>query len=98
MQLLTERRLELAQLPKVVSGAMAISAVIMAIVAVSNGFSFLVAQEQLPARLAAALAANFHEKWTMLLALNVGLPSPFFVKICTTPPIASAPYRELRGP
>lgn len=51
---------------------MAISAIVMAIVAVSSGFSFLVAQEQLPGRFAAFLAQHFHEKWTMLLALNIG--------------------------
>jgi len=67
-----ERRLTLRQLPSVVSGAMTISAIVMAIVAVSSGFSFLVAQEQLATKLAAWLALHFHEKWTMLLALNIG--------------------------
>ena len=70
--LVIERRLSFRQLPQVVSSAMAVSAIVMAIVAVSNGFSFLVAQEQLPTKLAAWLATHFHEKWTMLLALNVG--------------------------
>lgn len=70
--LFVERRLKVAQLPKVVSTAMAISAIVMAIVAVSSGFSFLVAQEQLPARLAGFLAENIEQKWVMLLALNLG--------------------------
>jgi C4-dicarboxylate transporter, DctM subunit len=51
---------------------MVISAVVMAIVAVSNGFSFLIAQEQLADRLAGWLGMHFHERWTMLLALNLG--------------------------
>jgi C4-dicarboxylate transporter DctM subunit len=73
--LVIERRLHWRQLPAVVSSAMAISAIVMAIVAVSNGFGFLIAQEQLASRLAAWLATHFHERWSMLLALNLG----FFV-------------------
>ncbi|QIL79975.1 TRAP transporter large permease [Diaphorobacter sp. HDW4A] len=67
-----ERRLHWRQLPNVVFNAMAISAIVMAIVAVSNGFSFLIAQEQLATQLAAWLGQNIHEKWMMLLALNIG--------------------------
>jgi C4-dicarboxylate transporter DctM subunit len=67
-----ERRLALRELPGVILRAMSVSAIVMAIVAVSNGFGFLVAQEQLATKLAAWLATQFHEKWTMLLALNVG--------------------------
>jgi len=67
-----EKRLTLKQLPQVVASAMAISAIVMAIVAVSNGFSFLVAQEQLATQLAAWLARHIHEKWMMLMALNLG--------------------------
>jgi C4-dicarboxylate transporter DctM subunit len=70
--LVVERRLKLSQLPGIIHKGMAISAIVMAIVAVSNGFSFLIAQEQLAGRLAAWLALHFHERWTMLLALNVG--------------------------
>jgi C4-dicarboxylate transporter DctM subunit len=70
--LVVERRLTLAQLPGIIARAMAISAIVMAIVAVSSGFSFLIAQEQLAGQLAAWLATHFHEKWTMLLALNIG--------------------------
>ncbi|MDO9404811.1 MAG: TRAP transporter large permease [Polaromonas sp.] len=67
-----ERTLKIGQLPQVVTSAMAITAVVMGIVALSNGFGILVAQEQLATKLAAWLAEHFHEKWTMLLALNVG--------------------------
>ncbi len=67
-----ERRLKLAQLPRVMNSAMAISAVVMGIVALSTGFGVLVAQEQLATKLASWLAEHFHERWTMLLALNVG--------------------------
>jgi C4-dicarboxylate transporter DctM subunit len=73
--LLIERRLRWRELPGVVTRAMAISAVVMAIIAVSNGFGFLVAQEQMASRLAAWLATHFTEGWSMLLALNLG----FFV-------------------
>ncbi|MEO7853202.1 MAG: TRAP transporter large permease, partial [Rubrivivax sp.] len=73
--LVIERRLRWRELPAVVSGAMAISAIVMAIVAASNGFGFLVAQEQLATRLATWMATQFHERWSMLLALNLG----FFV-------------------
>ena len=67
-----ERRLKWHQLPAVVRRAMSISAIVMAIVAVSTGFGFLVAQEQLATQLATWLASHFHNKWTMLLALNIG--------------------------
>lgn len=67
-----ERRLTLKQLPSVISRAMAISAIVMAIVAMSAGFGFLVAQEQLATKLASWLAVHFEQKWTMLLALNLG--------------------------
>ena len=67
-----ERRLKLAQLPAIIQRAMAISAIVMAIVAVSAGFGFLVAQEQLAAKLAGWLGAHIQEKWLMLLALNLG--------------------------
>ena len=70
--LLVERRLKPRELPSVIARAMSVSAIVMAIVAVSNGFGFLVAQEQLATKLAAWLGTQFHEKWTMLLALTVG--------------------------
>jgi C4-dicarboxylate transporter, DctM subunit len=67
-----DRRLRLRDLPGIVSRAMSISAVVMAIVAVSNGFGFLVAQEQMAPKLAAWLATHFDNRWSMLLALNLG--------------------------
>ncbi len=70
-----ERRLKWRQLPAVIGRAMSLSAIVMAIVAVSTGFGFLVAQEQMATKLAAWLGANIHEKWIMLAALNIG----FFV-------------------
>ncbi len=69
---LIERRIKLRALPAIFTRAMQVSAIIMAIVAVSNGFGFLVAQEQMATRLAAWFAANLHERWTMLLVLNIG--------------------------
>jgi C4-dicarboxylate transporter DctM subunit len=50
---------------------MKVTALIMAIIAFSTGFGVLVAQEQFAIRLATWLAANIHEKWQMLLALNI---------------------------
>ncbi len=65
-----ERRLTWRELPALFHRAMAISAIVMAIIAVSTGFGFLVAQEQLATRLAAWLAENVHSKTAMLLSLN----------------------------
>lgn len=70
-----ERRIRWGDLPAIFARAMSVSAIVMAIVAVSQGFGFLVAQEQLATRLAGWLATHIHEKWQMLLALNLG----FFV-------------------
>jgi C4-dicarboxylate transporter, DctM subunit len=70
--LLIERRIKLRELPEIFARAMRVSAIIMAIVAVSNGFGFLIAQEQMATRLAAWFAANLHERWLMLLVLNIG--------------------------
>ena len=66
-----DRSLSCRQLPTIVGRAMRVSAMIMAIVAVSNGFGFLVAQEQLANRLAMWLGENVQSKWLMLAALNV---------------------------
>ena len=70
--MVVERRLKLRQLPAVIGRAMSISAIVMAIVAVSNGFGFLVAQEQLATNLASWLGTHIQEKWLMLMTLNIG--------------------------
>lgn len=70
-----ERRIRLSQLPAIFNRAILISAIIMAVVAMSTGFGFLVAQEQLATGLAAWLGAHIHDRWLMLLSLNLG----FFV-------------------
>jgi C4-dicarboxylate transporter DctM subunit len=67
-----ERRLHWRDLPGIVSRAMSISGVVMAVVAVSSGFGFLVAQEQLATKLALWLSTQFESRWSMLLALNLG--------------------------
>jgi len=67
-----ERRLQWRDLPGIVSRAMSISGVVMAVVAVSSGFGFLVAQEQLATKLALWLSTQFESRWSMLLALNLG--------------------------
>ncbi len=66
-----ERKIRLRDLGQIFSRAMAVSAIVMAIVAVSNGFGVLVAQEQLATKLSGWLAAYFEHKWAMLLALNL---------------------------
>jgi C4-dicarboxylate transporter DctM subunit len=67
-----ERRLRWSDLPGIVYRAMSISGVVMAVVAVSSGFGFLVAQEQLATKLALWLSTQFESRWSMLLALNLG--------------------------
>ncbi len=67
---LIERRLTVKQLPVLVINAMKITAVVMAVVIVSNGFGVLVAQEQLAARLATALHGAIEQQWLVLLVLN----------------------------
>ncbi|MEN3291472.1 MAG: C4-dicarboxylate transporter, DctM subunit [Burkholderiales bacterium] len=66
-----EKRLKVAAMPGIVINAMKVSAIVMAIIAVSNGFGVLIAQEQLAAKLAAALSGAIHQQWLMLLVLNV---------------------------
>jgi C4-dicarboxylate transporter DctM subunit len=72
---LIERRLRWSALPGIVRRAMILSAIVMAIVAMSNGFGILVAQEQMATGLAAWLGQHFEQRWTMLAALNAA----FFV-------------------
>ena len=66
-----QQRLSLRRLPAIVARSMRVSAMIMAIVAVSTGFGFLVAQEQLATHLASWLGENIQSKWMMLAALNL---------------------------
>lgn len=66
-----DRSLSLRRLPAIVARSMRVSAMIMAIVAVSTGFGFLVAQEQLATHLASWLGENIQSKWMMLAALNL---------------------------
>ena len=67
-----ERRIRWGDLMSIFTRAMSVSAIVMAIIAVSQGLGFLVAQEQLATRLAAWLATHIHEKWQMMMALNLG--------------------------
>lgn len=70
--LFIEKRLRFAQLPAVFLKAMAISAIVMGIVAVSGGMGVLVAQEQFATRLATFLNAAIQQQWVMLMILNLG--------------------------
>lgn len=67
-----EKELKLTQIPKIVIRAMTISAVVMAIVAVSGGLGVLIAQEQLASKAAYALGQTIQQQWVMLLLLNLG--------------------------
>jgi C4-dicarboxylate transporter DctM subunit len=66
-----ERRIRWSDLPRIILAAMKISAIVMAIIAVSGGFGVLVAQEQLATKMATFLGDNIQQKWVMLLLLNV---------------------------
>jgi C4-dicarboxylate transporter DctM subunit len=66
-----ERRIRWTDLPRIILAAMKISAIVMAIIAVSGGFGVLVAQEQLATKMATYLGDNIQQKWLMLLLLNV---------------------------
>lgn len=66
-----EKRIQPSDLPTIFLSAMKISAVVMAIIAVSGGFGVLVAQEQIAPRLATFLGDSIEQKWLMLLLLNI---------------------------
>lgn len=66
-----EKRLTFKVLPGLFWRAMIVTSIIMAIIAFSAGFGVLVAQEQIAPKLATWLTQNVHEKWLMLLLLNV---------------------------
>jgi len=68
-----ERRLTLAVLPAIILKALRITAIVMFIIAASAGFGVLVAQEQIAINIAQWLAANIHERWIILLLVNVFL-------------------------
>jgi C4-dicarboxylate transporter DctM subunit len=67
-----EKRITWSDLPRLFLAAMKVSAIVMAIIAVSGGFGVLVAQEQLATKLAEYLSQTFEQKWLMLLVLNLG--------------------------
>lgn len=66
-----EKRIRFADLPRIVFAAMKVSAIVMAIIAVSGGFGVLVAQEQVATKLAAFLGEHIQQRWLMLLLLNL---------------------------
>jgi C4-dicarboxylate transporter DctM subunit len=69
--LFVERQLRPAALFGIVSSAMRTSAMVCAIIALSTGFSILVAQEQIATRFAQWMADNIAERWLALAALNI---------------------------
>lgn len=66
-----ERKLTAAQMPGLILRAMKITAIVMAVVVVSNAFGVLVAQEQLAQTFSRALHATFQSPWAVLLVLNI---------------------------
>ncbi len=70
--LFVERSLQWAELGGTISRAMSTTAMVLAIVGFSQGFGFLVAQEQLATTLTGFLAEHIHTKWVMLAVLNIG--------------------------
>lgn len=66
-----ERRLAWRDIPAITTEALKVTAIVMAIIAFSNGFGIMVAQEQIAARLAGWLSENVHVKWQMLAILNM---------------------------
>lgn len=70
--LFVERSLRWRDLGPAISRAISTTAMVLAIVGFSQGFGFLVAQEQLAPALTAFLAEHIHTKWIMLAVLNLG--------------------------
>ena len=66
-----ERRLRLRELPSIIWRALSVTAIIMSIIAFSSGFGIIVAQAQVAHHMTEWLTAHIHERWQMLLALNV---------------------------
>lgn len=66
-----EKRLKIPMINDIVWRSLKVTAIVMSIIVFSTGFGVLVAQEQLAPKLATWLSANIHEKWIMLLVLNV---------------------------
>lgn len=66
-----EKRLKWKELPELVWRSLKVTAIVMSIIVFSTGFGVLVAQEQLAPKLAGWLSQNIHEKWLMLLVLNI---------------------------
>ncbi|MFT3821168.1 MAG: TRAP transporter large permease [Rubrivivax sp.] len=70
--LFVERSMRWRELSAAITRAMSTTALVLAIVGFSQGFGFLVAQEQLAPALTRWLAAHVHDKWLMLAVLNLG--------------------------
>ncbi|NYT25074.1 TRAP transporter large permease [Alcaligenaceae bacterium] len=66
-----ERRLNWREIPAITADALKVTAIVMAIIAFSNGFGIMVAQEQLSTRLSGWLSENIDQKWQMLAILNI---------------------------
>lgn len=69
--LFIEKSLKIRDLPRIFISGMRVSAIVIAVVAVSSGFGVLIAQEQLATKLAGALGDAITQPWLMLLVLNL---------------------------
>ena len=65
------RELHVRDLPDSIMRAMRTTAIVMFIVAAATPFGWLIALEQLPVKIASALASISNEPWIVLLCLNV---------------------------
>ncbi|BBK36219.1 hypothetical protein STAQ_12970 [Allostella sp. ATCC 35155] len=65
------RELDWRDLPAIVMGSMRTTAIVMFIIAAAAPFGWLVAMEQLPPKVAAALGSISDEPWIILLAVNL---------------------------
>jgi len=65
------RELRVADLPGIVLRSMRTTAIVMFIIAAAAPFGWLVAMEQLPPKIAAALTSISDEGWVILIAINV---------------------------
>ncbi|MEC4722741.1 TRAP transporter large permease [Noviherbaspirillum sp. CPCC 100848] len=66
-----EKRIKVRDLPEIFINGMRVSAIVMAVMAASSGFSVLIAQEQIATKFAGALGGAITQPWLMLLVLNL---------------------------
>lgn len=66
-----ERRISWKDIPKIIDNALRISGIVLSIIALSGGFGWLIADQQLPAQLTGWFAGNIDSTLVMLLVINL---------------------------